>query len=109
MLGISRRYSWGTVHDRTGLYDFFVRRARTQKSRTAVRRSLRLSVLVLSLLGINHRVTLEDASYERAGPRHGAGLLFFGVWGGARSRERAQQGVVMPLMTMATIYTTEDA
>ena len=74
-----------------------------------MRRSLRLSVLVLSLLGINHRVTLEDASYERAGPRHGAGLLFFGVRRGARSRERAQQGVVMPLMTMATIYTTEGA
>ena len=51
-----------------------------------------LSVLVRSLLSVNHRVTLEDASYERAGPRHGAGLLFFGVWGGARSRERAQQG-----------------
>ena len=51
-----------------------------------VRRSLRLSVLVLSLLGINHRVTLEDASYERAGPRHGAGLLFFGVCGGAEPR-----------------------
>ena len=62
-----------------------------------------------SVLSINHRLTLEDASYERAGPRHGAGLLFFGVQGGARSRERAQQGVVMPLMTMATIYTAEDA
>ena len=61
-----------------------------------------------SVLSINHQLTLEDASYERAGPRHGAGLLFFGVRG-ARSRERAQQGVVMPLMTMATIYTTEDA
>ena len=38
-----------------------------------------------------------------------APVCYFLVFVGARSRERAQQGVVMPLMTMATIYTTEDA
>ena len=55
-----------------------------------------LSVLVRSVLSINHRLTSEDASYERAGPRHGAGLLFFGVRGGAEPRradaETEQQG-----------------
>ena len=67
----------------------------SQKSCTA-QTLVTLSVLVRSVLSINHRLTLEDASYEPAGPRHGAGLLFFGVRGGAEPRradaETEQQG-----------------
>ena len=60
------------------------------------------------LLSINHRLTLEDFSYEPAGPRRGAGLLFFGVRGGGAANVLSKV-VVMPLMTTTTTITTEDA
>ena len=102
MLGI-RRYPLGAVHDRTGLYDFFVRRAVTQKSRTEPRPPLP-SALVWFLLSINHRLALGDVSYEPAGQRGGAGLLFFGISRGRGAANVLSKVVVMPLMTMATIH-----
>ena len=60
----------------------------SQKSCTA-QTLVTLSVLVRSVLSINHRLASKDVSYEPAGPRGGAGLLFFWYRGGAGPRTRS--------------------
>jgi hypothetical protein len=99
VLGICRRYSRGAVHDRTGLYDFFVRRAVNKKSRTETTPPLP-SPLVRFLLSINQRLTLEDISYGPAGLRGAFRLLFLGNSRGRGAANVLSKVLVMSLMTI---------